>query len=119
MSAVEMEAPVAVKPPEAVEIKVRQPHHWAGRMVFYWRQTAANEISPLPAMLLEPTRASEGWELNFWRRGQMQGRANVKHSSVPKAGCWTWGTKAEATPEIPVKAVSEIPTNGGPRRPQK
>ena len=78
-------------PPTIVEPKVNPPHPWAGRIVFYWRavNSATGELSPLPAMLIEKTRASDGWELNFWRRGQMQGRSSVKHSDKPKAGCFT------------------------------
>ncbi len=83
-----MQTPAAnVKP----EPKVIQPHPWAGRMAYYWRETKPGEISPLPAMLIAQTRATDGcWDLNFWRQNHMQGRSNVRHSAVPKAGCFTF-----------------------------
>ncbi len=90
MTATELEHPAAVAAPS--EPKVNAPHAWAGRMVFYWRVTnqATGELSPLPAMLLEPTRGSDGWTLNFWRYNAMQGRQQVKHSEKPRAGCFTF-----------------------------
>ena len=84
-STAESEAPVTTEPvwlkipapARPAEPKVNQPHAWAGRSVFYWRvvNQTTGEISPLPAMLIGPTRLIEGaWELNFFRKGQMQGR---------------------------------------------
>lgn len=91
-----MEAPEVCKPKEP---KVRAAHPWAGRMVVYWRETAPGELSPLPAMLLAPHRVSEGWDLNFWRVGHMQGRQDVKFSEKPKACCWTWGAEGAPRPK--------------------
>lgn len=95
----ELEPIVKVEPKAAppAEPKVNQPHPWAGRSVFYWRviDQTTGEIAPLPAMLIEQTRASEGWELNFWRKGQMQGRTNIKFSDKPKAFCFTFPPDAK------------------------
>jgi hypothetical protein len=106
------------------EPKVNLPHPWAGRICFYWREVnqTTHEISPLPAMLIAPTRASDGWDLNFWRLSQMQGRANVKFSATPKAGCFTWAVE-NPTGNVPSSnedaAVSDEPLRRGPGRPRK
>jgi hypothetical protein len=92
MSATQESEPKAAPP----EPKANQPHPWAGRLVFYWRAVnqATGELAPLPATLLEPTRCVDGgWDLNFQRRGQVQGRQGVKFSEKPKAGCFTWPPK--------------------------
>ncbi len=76
--------------PAKPEPKVEPPHPWAGLRVFYWREVRPGVIGALPAMLLEPTRALGGWNLNFWRRGSMQGRERVQHAAEPKAGAFTF-----------------------------
>ncbi len=93
--------------------KVNLPHPWAGCSVFYWRVTnqATGEISPLPALLLAPTRGTDGaWDLNFWRLNHMQGRQQVKFSDTPKAGCWTWA--AEGPPKQPQVRVPQRSKEG-------
>jgi len=74
--------------------KVNHPHAWAGRFIFYWREinSVTGEIGPLPGVLIEPSRplADGSWDLNFWRKGSMQGRSQVKFSEKPKAGCFTF-----------------------------
>jgi len=107
LTAVEQEQASAPKAPP----KVTLPHPWAGRAVLYWRETSPGVIAPLPAMLIQPTRATEGWDLNFWRVNQMQGRTNVKFSDTPKAGCWTW--LAEDAPD---EADSPKRGRGRPRK---
>lgn len=93
----DMETPAVEHKPARPEPKVNMPHPWAGRMVFYWRMVnpLTGELSALPAMLLEPARGPvanpDGWDLNFYGRGKMQGRSGVKFSEKPRAGFWTWG----------------------------
>jgi hypothetical protein len=78
--------------------KIVPVHPWAGMQVCYWRITNAltGEISPLPAMLIQPTfranrEGTESWDVNVFRTGQLRGQRDVKRSDTPRAGCWTWG----------------------------
>jgi hypothetical protein len=101
----------AAKPPEAKPApRVAPVHPWIGSAVFYWRiiNQATGEIGALPAMLLAPTRGTEGsWDLNFWQPNRMQGRQAVRFSREPAQGCWTWpdaDAAARAAAKLKAKA---------------